>query len=267
MKNAFRSEGIGMAFLHFFIGILVLVLAVGLFDFLVLSRDYSDEIKDPEYSFRPYVVAQITPEPTAEPTAEPTEIPAEGEEVTLPPYATPTPTPEEPTPPPTPSPTPGPTAIPASMVLPPAKRTNSQIPAISKDIRAGLTHCYVSPLDGYRVMEIDGYAYFDDENFDGAREDNDIWLVVTRGSENLAYIAYREAGVSGRTHAGAGKNLEGNDFRAFIDVSNYADDVYSLGIVLKANNGKKDIYASYKFEKTLTFVVRSGEVISPIQIV
>ena len=117
-------------------------------------------------------------------------------------------------------------------------------------------------------MQVEGYVFADNPAFDGSNDDNSVLLIVVRDStsEIVGYLAEKAEGVTGIEHEGAGKNLEGADFQAFIDVSKYADDVYSLGVALLYKDGEEEIYGSYKFDKAQTFAVRSGEVISPIKI-
>ena len=268
MQKGYRRDGKGAAVIRFFIGLVVLVTALGLLYYFVVMQDYSDRIADPNYAYRSYVATDETPEPSLAPELEPEVTPESGPTATLPPYATPTPTPAGPTPKPTPSPTPEPTNVPLARLSTARKLESSKIPKLSDEIKAGLTRCYVSAIDGYKIMQVEGYVFADNPAFDGSNDDNSVLLIVVRDStsEIVGYLAEKAEGVTGIEHEGAGKNLEGADFQAFIDVSKYADDVYSLGVALLYKDGEKEIYGSYKFDKAQTFAVRSGEVISPIKI-
>ena len=121
-------------------------------------------------------------------------------------------------------------------------------------------------------MEIEGYAYYEHVNYDG--ENSSCYLIVSKDSasdggssfQNIAYLTTSEEGISGIEHEGIGKNLAKADFRVYIDVSDYSDNVYTLGVVLMCNHEGSEIRISQRFPDTLNFAVRSGEVISPIKV-
>jgi len=163
---------------------------------------------------------------------------------------------------------PTPTNVPPANLSTARKLDSSKIPKPSDEIRAGLTRCYASAVDGYRIMQIEGYVFADTPAFDGGSDGNSAMLIVTRDStgETVGYLVEKAAGVTGIEHEGAGKNLEGADFQAFIDVSMYADGDYSLGVALLYKDGGKEVFGSYKFDASLTFSVRIGEIIRPIPI-
>ena len=109
-------------------------------------------------------------------------------------------------------------------------------------------------------------------NYDG--ENSSCYLIVSKDSasdggssfQNIAYLTTSEEGISGIEHEGIGKNLAKADFRVYIDVSDYSDNVYTLGVVLMCNHEGSEIRISQRFPDTLNFAVRSGEVISPIKV-
>ena len=68
-------------------------------------------------------------------------------------------------------------------------------------------------------------------------------------------------------HEGIGKNLALADFRVYIDVSNYMDGTYTLGALLMCMHQGSEVQVAYRFPDSLNFVVRGGEVITPVQIV
>lgn len=265
MRKGYDREGKVAALIRFSIGIVVIaVVLVGLY-YLFVSRTYSVDGLAPEETPRSYV---LTAQMLATPDLEPEITPEPEPEETLPPYATPTPEPATPTPEPTasPSPTPEPTPIATTLLSQAMPRTDDQIPATSEYVRAGLTNCYVSAVDDYKLMRIDGYAYIEDARYDGAN--STCYLIVRRDSlgQNMAYAAISVEGVSGIEHEGAGQNLAKSDFSVYLDVSGYGDDVYSLGLVLIATSGEDQVMVSYRFPETMTFAVRGGEVVSPISI-
>ena len=264
-KGIFR-EGIAPAIIRFTIGFIIFVVLVGILYFLVVTTHYSVEGLQPGETPRPYVVPDPTPTPTPTPTPGP--APTPGEEEQPPAWATASPTPATPTPVPTPAPTPVPTSIPESLVV-----TGRGLDAealeptpIDDTVRAGLTSFFVSPADDYHIIEVEGYAYLEHQLYDG--DNSSVYLIVRNPSGDLAaYLTTSEEGISGIEHEGIGKNLALADFRVYIDVSNYMDGTYTLGALLMCMHQGSEVQVAYRFPDSLNFVVRGGEVITPVQIV
>lgn len=263
MRKGFIREGIATAVIRFTIGFIILLVVLCVLYFLVVSTHYSVDGQEPGQTLRPYVVPEATPTP--EPTPTPTPSPTPGEESEAPAWATPTPTPATPTPVPTATPTPIPTNIPETLIAGGQTRTADQMPEIDDRIRAGITNCYVSPVDGYHIMEVTGYAYLEHANYNG--ETSSCYLIVRNAvGEMMAYLTTAEEGITGIEHEGIGQNLALADFRVYIDVSDYSDGTYTLGVVLMCNHEGDELRVSTRFPDTLNFAVRGGEVITPIRI-
>ena len=262
MRKGFFRKGISSAVIRFSMGLILLVVILVVLYYLLVSATYEVDGQQPANTLRPYVVPEATPTPTPSPTPSPTPE----EDATLPPYATPTPTPATPTPEPTPSPTPEPTSIPQSMLAAPQPRSAENIPPVSSDVRAAITDCYVSAVDNYQIMEIEGYAYYENPYYNG--ENSSCYLVVVQNSTGLimSYLTTSEEGITGIEHDGVGQNLADSDFRVYIDVSEYSDDVYTLAVVLLCTNNGYEAQLTYRFPDTTNFAVRSGEIITPIRI-
>lgn len=262
MRKGFFRKGISTAVIRFSMGLIVLLLILVLLYYLLVSTAYEVDGQQPAGTLRPYVVPEATPTPTPSPTPSPTPQ----EDVTLPPYATPTPTPATPTPEPTPTPTPVPTSIPAGLLAVPQPRNAGDMPAVSADVRAALTDSYVSTADGYRVMKLEGYAYYEHPNYNG--ENSSCYLIVVQQSTGaiMSYLTTSVEGLTGIEHEGVGQNLADSDFRVYIDVSQYSDDVYSLGLVLLCAHNGYEVQLAYRFPDTMNFAVRSGEIITPVRL-
>ena len=84
--------------------------------------------------------------------------------------------------------------------------------------------------------------------------------------ELAAYLTTAEEGVSGVEHQGIGQNLGLADFRVYIDVSNYPDGTYTLGTLLMCMHQGSEVRVACRFPDTLNFVMRGGEVITPLRI-
>lgn len=266
MRKGFIREGKSVAVIRFVIGLTVLALIVCVVYYLLVSTQYGADLERPGQTLRPYVVPD--PTPTPEPTPVPTPAPAE--ETEMPAWATPTPTPGasaqagetlDPA-----LPTPVPTNIPESLIAGGQERTAEQMPDTDERVRMGITSCYVSAPDGYRIMEIEGYAYAEHSEYDGANSSS--YLIVRSASDGriMAYLTTPVEGVSGIEHQGQGSNLAQSDFRVYIDVSEYPDGVYTLGTVLMFNLSGGEVRTSCRLPDTINFAVRDGEVISPIRI-
>ena len=265
MRKGIFREGIAPAIIRFTIGFIILVVVVALLYFLVVTMQYTVEGVQPGQTPRPYVVPEATPTPSPTPT--PTPTPTPGEETPLPAWVTASPTPSTPTPEPTPAPTPVPTSIPQSLISAGRGLSASDLPStpIDDTVRADITNFFASPADGYRIVEIEGYAYLEHANYDG--ENSSVYLIVRNPSGGLAaYLTTAEAGISGVAHQGIGKNLAQADFRVYLDVSNYPDGTYTLGVQLMCMHEGSEVRVAYRFPDTLNFVVRDGEVITPMHI-
>lgn len=276
MQKGYKREGRGMAVLHCFIGLFIMIVVI-LLAYLVLTVDYTDKI-DPSTTVRPYVEATLSPAPTEEPAQAVVSLPDdESSEATAQPLVTPTPQPEmtaiptaEPTEEPTPEPTPGPTAAPTSIpasALSALKFDGFKLPSLStKDAALGITHCYRSIADSYKYLQIQGYAYVDDPSFDASSAA--LYLVISRSSGQSALaLPTKAAGISGIDHSSAQcSNASASDFEAILDVSQFPDDIYTLGMVFNYTANGSSLTEYYVFPSTATFTVLNGQVISEIPV-
>ena len=265
MRKGIFREGIAPAIIRFTIGFMILVVVAGLLYFLVVSTHYAVDGMEPGETLRPYVVPDPTPTPEPTPTPAPTSVP--GEETPPPAWATASPTPNGPTAVPTPAPTPVPTSIPSGLIAAGRGIDAGDMPStpIDDTVRAALTNFYVSPADDYHVVEIEGYAYLEHEFYDG--DNSSVYLIVRNPAGELAaYLTTAEEGVSGVEHQGIGQNLGLADFRVYIDVSNYPDGTYTLGTLLMCMHQGSEVRVACRFPDTLNFVMRGGEVITPLRI-
>ena len=263
MKQGYRRDGKAMAIVRFFMGLLCLLIVL-LFAYLFLNRDYTSKLENPDQVVRAYLPEAgetLTPFNSAEPTSPgntivpaqsaipTTAAPATGFGVdlsntasaTVTATATPTPTPTPtPVPTPTPEPTPEPTIIPDNLL---AKRMErDSLPANAQNGVAGISKAYVSVPNGYKVLEVCGYAYIDSAAFDAS--DVETYLVVTQESTGMhsAYDAANVDGISGKTHITACTNASKADFQVFFNVNDYPDGVYSLGVVVGHKQDGKNVY-------------------------
>ena len=267
MQKGPVREGKGTAVIRFFFWLAVLLILLLVVYFLIIEGNYDDNLQSPESTWRAYVVSDNTPVPT--PTVTPSVSPTLESGVPTaspPPYATPTATPEE-TVEPTPTPTPAPTAIPVSALV---NGTYFTIDSLAKsaptaeEVVGGISKCYVSPQNQYTVMQVNGWAYLEAEQFDGERSAAFLYVVNGEG-EGILYNTFQEAGISGVEHSGVGSNLEYADFTCCIETASYADGVYYLAVVVEAEaDGKRYYFSRMLEEETYTFTVRDGEVIDPI---
>ena len=62
------------------------------------------------------------------------------------------------------------------------------------------------------------------------------------------------------------QNPDSADFRATINVADYSDGVYNIGLVLAYKKDDKDVFAYYPFDASYAFTVLSGEIISPVKV-
>lgn len=260
MQKGYKRTGKAIAVLHFFIGLIVVAILLGVAYFFLQKMDYSGRLS-PDTTMRPYV--EMTASPYGE-EPDPTE-PVSNNIVDLTPTDTPEPTPEstptpEPTPIPsptpeptaTPEPTPAPTAIPADKL---SKYTMDGfvVPPAASNITAQLTNIYVSQPDNNATVVLDGYAYIDDSTFDGATAN--YYLIVTQASSGrqIAYQAAKVAGVSGVSHDNAlCLHADSTDFEVVLQVKDFSDGEYKLGVVMMYTRSGGSTYSYHEFEDTLT---------------
>lgn len=261
MQKGYKREGKGMAVLRCFFGLFTIIVIVLLAVFM-LKLDYSDKL-DPSTTMRPYV--EVTPTPSVDPSATDAlgVVPVTTTEATAVPTPTPTPKPTA-VPTPTPSPTPVPTAIPTESYC--AVKLDLACPALSANTgKMGITHSYVSSADGNRVIQLQGYAYIDHPEYDAAT--SQLYLVMTQESTGRQGFAKLNMtpGITGLDHADAQcMNATSGEFEAVIDVSKFAEDIYSLGMVISyLYNGKtRDEY--FTFPEGVSFTVLGGQIISDV---
>lgn len=279
MQKGYKREGRGMAVLHCFIG-LFLTIGIILLACFMLRMDYSDKL-DPNASIRPYV--EITPSPVPTATPEVTEAPAIIEAtataaITATPAATAAPTAiatEVPTAEPTAEPTPEVTATPEPTQIPSSavsqlKFSGYKLPSLStKDAELGITYSQRSAADNNKYLHLQGYAYINDSGYNG--EKAEIFLVIIRSTGHTALaLPTKVAGISGGTHADAAcSNASASDFEAVLDVSQFPDDSYKLGMVFvytDSNTGKQRTeYVTFPNE--MSFSVLSKKAVSDVKTV
>lgn len=274
MQKGYKRDGKAIAVLHFFIGLIIVAILVGVVYFFLQKMDYSDKLADPQASVRPYVETTPTPEPTpltganallAEPystsdalvdltatdTPEPTPEPTATPEPTPIPTPSPIPTPT-PEPTPTPTPTPQPTKIPSNK-LAKARTKGFNVPAPATNATVAISDLYISEPNKNSYVEIKGYGYIDDASFDGS--DLQIYLIVTQqdSGKQIAYKANMRSGVSGVSHDGAQcKNAADTDFDVIFNVKKYPDGNYNLGVVLYYKLNGSKAYSYHVFPETIS---------------
>lgn len=275
MQKGYKRKEKGMAVLKFFIGLIVVAILVGVILFFLLKVDYSDKVADPEATMRAYV--ETTVAPNAQPVAavndtidivdisslqaeddlsslvEATEAPVVTAAPTPTATATPTPAPTPiSTPTPTPVPTPEPTPIPASMFSA-GKVGGFSVPPVSGDVEGEITKLYVSSANNNAVVQIDSYAYINQELFDASKMY--AFMIVTQkaSGKQIAYQSQKISGVSGDPHLGAiCLNPADADFETVLDVSKYPDGEYGLGVVIYYQMDNQKAYAYYEFPQTIS---------------
>ena len=186
----------------------------------------------------PSATNEPTPEPTAEPTAEPT-----------------------------PEPTPEVTPIPESEFSPlvttfgkagtAIKKTNFKV--IEGEIKNGLTEFAVSAANDYKVITMTGYGYSDNARFDGANCDIYIIVLDSKGAARF-YSPKMVVGITGMVHEGKGKNLNMCEFMATIDVSDFPDGSYQIGVGVQYKPGSTWYRFAYTFGEAYNFTTVSGVV-------
>lgn len=290
MQKGYKRSNKGMAVLHFFIGLLFIALLVCAGYFVLTKLDYSDKLANPDASMRPYV--EMTAQPAEEPlktadedpesdpepavnallpdatdeiedfvdvsfTPTPTPSPTPTPEPTPEPTAIPTATPE---PTPTPTPTPKPTKI-ATDRCASAKKKGFNVPDPTTNATLALTNFYVSEPNENRVIQLNGYAYIDEADYDC--EDSQVFLIVTQQEtgEQVAYKATMKQGISDADLSTAAcKNAADSEFRLFVNVKSYKDGDYSLGVVLYYQIDGGTAYSYHELPES--FTIEDGAVVA-----
>lgn len=179
--------------------------------------------------------------------------------------ATPSPTPE-----PTATPEPDPTKVPASKISK-ARTKNFKVPSkASGNGVIGITECTVYEQNNNSVMRLSGYGYVNSKKFNGKQAKS--YMIVTQRSngKQIAYQLSMKKGISGRPHPKAKcKNAASSDYRMYINVKKFQDDIYSLALVIayKPVGGAKVTYAYYPFSSDVSFTVLDGKVVTPVNTV
>ena len=280
-KFSIRKNNVGRAIIRFLIGLLILAILLWvLFEFVLNgSFDLSGQKPDnamPIGSVIPTddansedVLATIPPEDNADTG----EQPVSQEETDDPePAETPEPTATaEPTPEPTatPVPTPEPTATPAPTATPiPAEQFSARYNqfeslkywGVKKDrIDNGVTRFEIPASNGGKLISLTGWGLLTDKGFNGAKAENFI-MIIDRKQQVRLYKTTRAPGATGMTHNVDGVNLDQCDFTAMIDVSDFANGDYQIGVAVSyVSNGKTYRYA-YTFGDAYNFTVAGGVV-------
>ena len=261
MQKGYKRNAKGMAVLRCFIGLFSVIIVV-LIAYFYLQVDYTDKL-DPSASIRPYV--ETTPSPTPDANAVLT-VASATPEVT----STPTPKPTTaPTATPTPSPSPTPSPEPTSMAsnVSAIKTDGFALPEPSQlDGKIGITHACRSAADDNKMLQLQGYAYVNEETYDGSTAQ--IFLVVTQASSgnSVLVLPNKVEGISGVDHDGAiCANAAASDFEAFIDASAFPSEIYSLGMVFMYTDTDGQNHIEYfKFPDSIAFTVLDSRIITDI---
>ena len=284
MQRPQANENKTSAIIRFFIGLCVLMILLFFIYYVVAVRDWSYLAGDNSRQTASVSATAASPFDTPVPavTATPvvpvvgapveTDAPYPGDVGSTPapvsptstPTAKPTPTPA---PTPTPTPTPDPTKIPASEVSAfRSKKFNMPEPGENGEI--GISRCYVSKPDQYKIIVLEGWGYIDQDDYNGTN--SATYLVTTSEStgQQRLYQATNIAGLSGRAHNSKSMNPAAADWRVTIDVSDYADGIYklTLGLGYKPSGISKTTYVVYPFDDAYSFTVLGGEVIVEVPV-
>lgn len=221
-----------------------------------------------------------TPEPTEAPliiitTLEPTATPEPTPTVEPEPTETPEPTPEPtPIPTPEPTPTPRPTPEPYGTRIPAAAfsdyRDDLKVPQPYEGegmVNVGLSRCYVSKLNLYQVMSVNGWGYIDSEEFNGLTCTT-YALVTPAGQEKgRVYLCTNRDGVSRRIHQPElAVNVNASDFEVTIDASGFESGDYELKLILQYEVEGKLKAVLCPFAEPHLFTVVDGEIVSPLPV-
>ena len=259
MKKGRKREDKGLAVAHFIIGFVMLLIILGAIYWTLVELDYSDKVRNPEATIRPYVEATALPgivESTANPPSS-VDLTDAGE-----PTAEPT---EKPTATPTPAPTPSPTPVPAELYAQ-AITSGFNLPDTpTENMVAGITDAVVSIADDNKVMSITGYGYYNDARFDPTQAQTFLVVIPQESPQDMAaYAVTLKAGVSGVDHADAVcQNAGMSDFEVVLDVSQYRNDIYNLELAVRFGDR---YWFCYPFDKDLRFTVLDGQVINGLEI-
>ena len=261
MQKGYKRNAKGMAVLRCFIGLFSVIIVV-LIAYFYLQVDYTDKL-DPSASIRPYV--ETTPTPVPDGNAVLTNASATPEVTSTP---TPKPT-AAPTATPTPSPSPTPSPEPTSMAanVSPIKTDGFKLPGLSQlDGEIGITHACRSAADDNKMLQLQGYAYIDEETYDGSTAQ--LFLVVTQATSgnSVLVLPNKVEGISGLDHSSAVcANAGASDFEVFIDVSAFPSEIYSLGMVFMYTGTDGQNHIEYfKFPDNVAFTVLDSRIITDI---
>ena len=270
MRKGHPRGNTASAIIRFFIGLCFIAILLSVLYYLVAVRDYSLLSGDPQAPL-------ATEEPEAVPLPFATSLAQSGTTpVPLPPQTEPDDLPAQPTPSPTPTPTPVPTPTPMPTPVPTkipiadqsASRTSGfTVPSPATNGNVGITKCYVSVPDSYQIMQLEGWGFVEDSAFNGSECTTYVLTTNESTGKHVVFLATSFSGISGRTFSTAAQNPEDADFRVTMNVSDFADGVYNIGIVLgyKASGGKQ-VYAYYPLDESYSFTVLSGEIIAPVRV-
>ena len=276
MQKGYKRNNKGIAVVRFFCGLIFIAIIVFAVYCLLDKFDWSDSIKDPSVTVRPYVEVTAAPNATEAPAPAPTETPepiqmanavlaetgapeetaavAATEAPTASPTATLRPT-AEPTPKPTPiaTPTPAPTEIPAETFSEYAT-SGFSVPAAANDAVRAVTKLYISEPNNSQVVQIDAYAYINEESYDAANVKP--FLIVTHKASGIqvVYEAITMEGISKTDHSDAlCANPEMSEFESFLDVSWYGNGEFGLGVVLAYTDANgNNVYSYQEFDDSFT---------------
>ena len=261
MQKGYKRNAKGMAVLRCFIGLFSVIIVI-LIAYFYLQVDYSDKL-NPNASIRPYV--ETTPSPTLDANAA---LPAASPspEITSAPTPVPTAVPTAtPTPSPSPTPSPEPTSMAANISA--VKTDGFALPDVSQlDGKIGITHAYLSAADDNKLLQLQGYAYINEETYDGSSAQ--LFLVVTQAASGSSVLVLpnKVEGVSGLDHSSAiCANASASDFEVFIDVSAFPSEIYSLGMVFMYTGTDGQNHIEYfKFPDNIAFTVLDSRIITDI---
>ncbi len=277
MQKGYKRNNKGIAVVRFFCGLIFIAIIVFAVYCLLDKFDWSDSIKDPSVTVRPYVEVTAAPNATEAPALTPTETPeplqmanaltaeteapaetaataAATEAPTRRPTATPTAT-AEPTPVPTPiaTPTPVPTEIPAETFSQYAT-SGFSVPAAANDTVRAVTKLYISEPNDSQVVQIDAYAYINEESYDAANVRPFLIVTHKASGKQVVYEAITMEGISKIDHSDAlCANPEKSEFESFLDVSWYGNGEFGLGVVLAYTDANgNNVYSYQEFDDSFT---------------
>ncbi|MBQ8086842.1 MAG: hypothetical protein IJ234_00250 [Clostridia bacterium] len=275
MQKGYKREGRGMAVLRCFIGIFIVIILI-LLAYFLLRMDYSDKLTEESLNaMRDYVVTTPTPEPTqgvvlalADATDAPTDAEG-GFAADAPTYFDPTTPQATPimTPTPTPTATPVATPIPSDMIA----KTTKDKPKLGEestyDVRVGITRFERAAANENKVIVLEGYAYINNEQYDGST--GAVYMILRQDGSSHYFVAEANCidGISGIAHTDAiCANPSMSDWRAIVDVSDFPDDVYTVGAVVGCKVKGKMQYAYTRMGSDTTFTVLNGQVLGSVSV-